>query len=578
MVQPVHQAFAAEEIEDIDTEETTDVPVEQPVTQDDEVSDVPETTTETEMTLVDEEDLSSESISEPDTTTSTDELSDIDEEITTQTETDTDEAEVSTTSTAATEVASSTAGAPSTTTQSTADTDSNTTEPETDSSQSDNDSSTGGGSTQSDDNEDVEEETATSSTEIIDEDTTNNDEDMSPNNTESNNTDSETVSTSTPTTTATDNTNMVEVSYAVTEQNFYQFSKQSCVAVGDGTFHCSDRTETEVNYNTAVFADVGASGNMEIFMRTSRGDVEQLTDNNRDDTAPHLDPESMRIVWQRMVDGRYQVIVYDIASEEETQLTFTRNNNMEPKVSEDGIVWQAWDGNDWEIMYFDGVYTEQITENNTQDVTPAIQEGYIVWSVLGQDEQLARVYSLDSKETMSITGHEGGTVANPRFVLVYDTQFDNGDIVTQGFDPETGIASPLAAQPGQQPIDIPNTDTTGEKIALIQNKSSSKDEKDGLEIKTTAPSTATTSVATSTAELNLNEAATSSDIFVDEPDDLEETDVASSTVLGEFELTEYDLVILEEDNEIKSTSTPKEVTYIEKDQIKASSSAIQLEE
>lgn len=359
---------------------------------------------------------------------------------------------------------------------------------------------------------------------------------------------------------------ITELSAFVNDDNFYQFSRGACVAVGDGTFHCSERTEKSVDATAAVYSDIGPSGNLEIFIRMRDGKVEQLTDNNRDDSAPHYDAESLQVVWQRMVDSRYQIIVYDLRTEEETQLTFARTNNMEPKVSPDGIVWQSWDGDDWEVMYFDGTYTDQITDNSAQDVAPAIQDGYIVWSVLGEEEQLARVYTIETGETMSIVGHEGGKVANPRFVLVYDTQFDNGDIITQGFDPETGLASPISAQPRPEPIDIPNADTTGETIALIQNKPPTKDDKEKLVVTVDGDSSAgikssaTTTATTSTHTLNLHAA----DVSASTTENVSEDGTADADVVSEedFTLSEYDLVIINDGEEVVSTSTPEEVITI----------------
>ncbi len=324
---------------------------------------------------------------------------------------------------------------------------------------------------------------------------------------------------------------VVEVQYLVTEENFYQFSKNACVAVGDGTYHCSKAAEDEADTNSVVFAEQGESGNMEIFLKTSRGKNKQITNNAFDDTAPHYDPESMRIVWQRLVDGRYQVILYDIMAEEETQLTFSRTNNMEPKVSDSGIVWQAWDNNDWEIMYFDGAYTDQITDNNAQDVAPVVQDRYVLWSVLGLEEQTARVYSLDTKETVSIQGHEGGSIINPRFVLVYDTEFDNGDTITKSFDPATGLSELVAAKPAPEPIDIPETDPTGEIRALLIQGKAQKDDKELEDVGVDNGHASSTATSSDPGTLNLK---ADDDGYV-APVVIPETET--------FVLTEYDLVI-----------------------------------
>jgi hypothetical protein len=326
---------------------------------------------------------------------------------------------------------------------------------------------------------------------------------------------------------------VVRVEPLVSEENFYQFSKQSCVAVGEGAYHCTNKDVSEIDLQSVAYAERGEDGNMEIFLRTSKGKVKQLTDNTFDDTSPHYDAESMRVVWQRLIDGRQQIILFDIMEDEEAQLTFSKTNNMEPKVSDAGIVWQAWDENDWEIMLFDGTYTEQLTENEAQDVAPVIQDGYVLWNVLGGDEQQARVYSLDTKETTSIVGHEGGSIINPRFVLVYDTQFDNGDVVTQSFDPSTGLSEPIAAKPAPEPVNIPQTDPTGEIRALITNKS----QKDELEVGSDVPNaddTNASSTDSTPGTLNLAGASSSAPT----------ADIAP--VIPEFtpiELTEYDLVI-----------------------------------
>ena len=329
-----------------------------------------------------------------------------------------------------------------------------------------------------------------------------------------------------------------EIEYLVNDENFYQFSRQSCVAVGGGSYHCSVSEEPALDESTVVYADKGENGAMQIFLKTTKGGVKQITNDTVDNTSPHYSGESMEIVWQRMIDGRYQIVVYDIDTAKERQLTFSRTNNMEPKVSPDGIVWQAWDGNDWEVMYFDGTYTDQLTNNNSNDVAPVIEDRYVLWSVLGGDEQEARVYSLDSKQQLTITGHDGGEIVNPRFVLVYDTRFENGDVVTQGFDPETGITTPLGAKPAPEPIEIPLVDPLGEVRALINSKSQQEDDLQSALNPDTASNTNTLSLD--------NNVTSSSDTLSLKTLDTHDVDMSLPDLddAEEFELTDYDLVVV----------------------------------
>jgi hypothetical protein len=325
---------------------------------------------------------------------------------------------------------------------------------------------------------------------------------------------------------------VLKIESLITNENYYQFSKQSCIEVGSGVFNCTSRKDIDANQDSVVYTQRDNDGDSEIYLKTSRGIEKKITNNSFEDTEPSYDPASMRIVWQREIEGRTQIMLYDILEDKETQLTFSKTNNMQPKVSELGIVWQAWDNNDWEIMYFDGVHTTQVTDNDVQDVAPVIQDGYILWNVLGGNTQQARVYSLATKETVSIKGYEGGSIKNPRFVLVYDTEMGNGDVITQTFDPSTGLSKPVAAKPAPQPVDIPNTDPTGQIRALIQGKTQ-KDDKE-LKLINDQGSVSSGGNGTSTDAGTLNLHATSSQ------------DAAIAPVVlpsPNFELTEYDLVI-----------------------------------
>jgi hypothetical protein len=335
------------------------------------------------------------------------------------------------------------------------------------------------------------------------------------------------------TSTATEELDKPIVNYTYsTHSNEYVFDKTSCVAVGGGSYHCSKDVNPLLNESEQTFSSRGERGNLEIFIRTEDG-VKQITDNYFDDSSPKYDSDSQQLVWQRLIDGRYQIILFDLKTDLETQLTSGSQNNMEPSVTGKYVVWQQWDGDDWEIVFYDDGEIEVLTNNNDQDLAPVIQDEYIVWTTAGADTQLVRVYSLDTGTIQTITDHEGGAIVNPRFVLVYDTKFDNGDVITRGFDPETGLSSSLAATPASEPIDIPPADSTGETRALIQNKSPQREDFSELSI--------------GDLETLDNDLATSTEVS-NESLDLPDLVVATTTedVVSEpLVLTEFDLVITE---------------------------------
>ena len=334
--------------------------------------------------------------------------------------------------------------------------------------------------------------------------------------------------------------NIVVQTYA-TNDNQFTFNKNDCVSVGGGSYQCSTDNGVVKEESEQTYTVIGNNGNLDIFIKTGSGE-EQITDNYYEDSAPKYDLKSGRIVWQRLIDGRYQIILYDLKTRTELQLTTGSNNSMEPSISGKYVVWQQWSGSNWEIVLFDGVDTTRLTDNDVQDLVPVIEDSYVLWTAVGSNAQLVRVYSLETGTTQTITNHEGGEIINPRFVLVYDTKFDNGDVVTRGFDPETGLSSELAATPAPLPIDIPPADSTGETRALIQNKSASRedfsdvDDLDSLNNKSATSSTLS-EITGGEEQLIITSIAPEA--------------AASSTLL----LTEYDLLVMPYENLATSTQS-----------------------
>jgi hypothetical protein len=169
------------------------------------------------------------------------------------------------------------------------------------------------------------------------------------------------------------------------------------------------------------------------------------------------------------------------------------------------------------------------------DVAPVIQDGYVLWNVLGGAEQQARVYSLDTKETTSIQGYEGGSIINPRFVLVYDTEYENGDVVTQSFDPSTGLSEPIAAKPASEPVNIPDNDPTGEIRALINGGKTQKDEKEVADVDTGDGGSGGPLATSTPGTLDLTSPSDTVDMST--------VTIPTAATEANFELTEYDLVI-----------------------------------
>lgn len=339
-------------------------------------------------------------------------------------------------------------------------------------------------------------------------------------------------STATTTASSSDAVQIVYITNEMTnDENRHTFGVNQCVSVGNGSYYCHEATSSRATIGeNAVYAAPDAEGDHEIYLRLN-GEVEQITYNNYDDRAPYYDAPAEQIVFHRLLEGRYQVFQYDLGLETETQLTDTRENSMEPTQADGVTVWQEWVEDNWEIAALIDGEIKLLSENMHNDVAPSVRDDYIMWHTMDTagNKQLS-VYEIKTGQTTLVSDPEGGQVSNPRFVLVYDTTFDNGDTVTKTYDPETGAVTPVGSNPAPLPK-LPDPEPGGETSALIGTKTNPRGEVRGEnnEISTgtttsnntvssstdpavTATSSATTTETSAIADLDLN-ASSSSEVL-----------------------------------------------------------------
>ena len=329
-------------------------------------------------------------------------------------------------------------------------------------------------------------------------------------------------------------TTTTPVSFVNNNFNTFQFSDTECVSVGDGTFYCSEAEDAPEYVEDGVYATQDINGDLEIFV-TINGVSTQITQNTVDDAAPYYDSLSKRIVWHSLLNDRYQIVSYDIESGETEYLTDTTYNNMEPVAYGDITLWQAWVGNNWEIMKYENGSTTQLTDNEMQDVAPHMRGGHILWQTQFSEAWQVAVYDVETESVEYIGTSNGARMENPRMVLVYDSTDSNGDVKTLGYDFDTGTSFALGSLPAQLPEKLPEPDQTGETRALVQTKPSPK-ETEVVDIDPMDPDAI--SNASSTAS-----SATSSETSVIDDTTLVVTDEVIATTTAPAPLESEDIVI-----------------------------------
>lgn len=333
------------------------------------------------------------------------------------------------------------------------------------------------------------------------------------------------------------------VTIMTNDDNRYQFGVEECVSVGEEAFYCNKQSTSSVAAGgDGAYVEFDEDGDTEIYYR-EHNSVIKITNNKLDDLAPYYDAKSNSIVWHRLIDGRYEIISFNIDKNVETQLTSNNINDMEPSRSGNLTVWQRWNDDNWDIMLYDGDAEKQISDSPHHDVAPAIREGYIIWHTTNDSgEKLLSVYEIATGHISAIADPDGGHVENPRFVLVYDTAYENGDIITKQYDPETGeikTVGSLPASPTAPPV-IPEPDSTGETRALINTKTSSRDEHI---IDSDEPITKPT--ASSTPETVLGESDVNDIQLTSTSTSIADVNLATTTPeVTVLPLTEFDVIVL----------------------------------
>ena len=338
---------------------------------------------------------------------------------------------------------------------------------------------------------------------------------------------------------------VIQAKATLTSDSQIQFEKNDCVAVADGSYYCKIKTpDPATAVKDGLYSKPDADGDLEIYF-AHNGTLEQITHNQVDDASPFYDSISNTIVWHRLVNDRYQIISYDVKSGAESQLTTDTVNNMEPTRAGKYTAWQHWNNDNWDIMLSDGVTTKLLTNTPEHDIAPKIRGNLVMWNRLSHNNtQTIELYDLTTGEYTSIADDEGGKLSNPRMVLVYDAQFKNGDMVTKGYDVTTGKITALAAIPVKIPDKIPAPDKTGETRALIQLKSTTREDTESgtsttPKIDPPDPITGTSSAST-TLNLGLQLPVASTTISVATTTVSLTLDLSASTTL---QLTSSDVVV-----------------------------------
>jgi beta propeller repeat protein len=260
----------------------------------------------------------------------------------------------------------------------------------------------------------------------------------------------------------------------------YVFGDGDCTVVAEGEFYCvATGPIRQPSGDPRVYAEKDREGDKEIFYFDGV-DVARITNNGYDDFAPVFDEETKRIVWQAMVSDRLQIMVHELETNITRQITTSRHNSSNPDIAGDIVVWQEWIGTNWEVMQTnvntDGApfEIEQLTDNAVHDMFPQIYEGLVTWQREKGDSWEVVLFDESTEKTRTLEKDENTKYDNPRFVLLFDSTHDNGDVETIGYDLETGDMMELGTKANRDPFIPVSPKDEVPDVPVSQNASSSQ--------------------------------------------------------------------------------------------------------
>ena len=161
----------------------------------------------------------------------------------------------------------------------------------------------------------------------------------------------------------------------------------------------------------SLFEDTG-SGLPQIYYFFNHKPV-QLTTGN----FPSLHPVSsgQYVAYISEIDGLGQVFLADVLGNTITQLSLTAPNEG-IFMHGNQIVWQGWDGQHWQIYYYNGFVVQQITSGDTDSINAVTNGQHILYAEqVGPDNWKAQNYDIASGQTTTISQGDTTSTASPHF-------------------------------------------------------------------------------------------------------------------------------------------------------------------
>ena len=147
------------------------------------------------------------------------------------------------------------------------------------------------------------------------------------------------------------------------------------------------------------------------------------------------DIHGSQLVFQAWDGHDYEIYLHDFSSGETTAITQNNFDDMSPVVWDGLIAWVAYPTVNAEIFLYDNGAITKISTGSTENAAPSIWNGHIVWQGVDEDGDL-EIYYYHAKRTIKLTSNAWDDLA-PQIadgLIAWSSYIDNWDAEAVALD------------------------------------------------------------------------------------------------------------------------------------------------
>lgn len=121
------------------------------------------------------------------------------------------------------------------------------------------------------------------------------------------------------------------------------------------------------------------------------------------------------VIWEGLFSGGSQIFMYNVLTGAETQLTIS-GTNSQPALFGGQAVWRVWDGNHWQVEFYNGSQIRRLTSGDNSSVRASTDGQRIIYATqVSPSDWKVESYDIASGQTSLVHQGDEASTAYPAF-------------------------------------------------------------------------------------------------------------------------------------------------------------------